>query len=180
MQAPGRSGRRFVSRVNPRAAFRFLGAGMALFAMAAGLSMSVTRSVPWFTLLVAVLLVAHFWPVLRPARPALELDEEGLRLDGLGFILWEAVGRIGVRVGEADGRALSILEIDLQAPLAIAVVRPDAGPPWRRFQTRLWRAIGPQRLLVDITQLEDPAEDVRAAIAELSGRSVGGGRGFLV
>lgn len=178
MQPPGRSGRRFSSRINPRAAFRFLGAGLALFALAAGMSVSITGQIPWLTLLVAVLLVAHFWPFVRPTRPALEVDEEGLRLDGLGFILWEAVDRTSLRAGRLDGQPLRVLEIALQAPLHIAVVRPDHGPPWRRLQAKLWRAVQDRYLLVDISHLEDPPQEICDAIAQLSGRPVQDGRGL--
>ncbi len=172
-------GRRFVAHVNAREALRFMGAGMALFCLAAVLSMIATGQVPLFTLAMGAALAFHFWPLLASRRPVLDMDVAGLELDGFGRIAWAEVRRIGtISLGDQE-RPLPLVRLALTRPLAEIQAGQRGVGGLRSLQAKLWRADGPDSLVVALGNLEDPPEAIKEAMTILSGMPVQHGRGLL-
>lgn len=171
------AGHSFEAALNPRPARTFVGAGLGLFALAAGLGIAITGNFPWSPVIFATGLVFHFWPALTGSRPALRFDRDGFWLDGLGLIPWEAVEKAAWRSKQghprAPAQAAALMQVELACPFSLAVVRPDPGPPWRGLQSRIWRRFGDTDLVIMFSGLQDPPGDVRDAFESFLGRPTG-------
>ncbi|GIU66063.1 hypothetical protein PsB1_0217 [Candidatus Phycosocius spiralis] len=129
-------------------------------------------------------LLFHFAPVLKPSKPAIELCEDGFRLDGLGLIPWQAIGQI-TYLERPQARLMSlpkiaVLEIDLVARFSLVIVRPDHGPFWRRWQARHWRKLGDKHLTVLLSGLADPPREIRHAFEIFMDEAISGPRGLII
>lgn len=172
-EPPG-GGRSFASRINPRRARKFVAFCVVLFGLIGALSYSVSGFVPLMPVLFTAGTLFHFWPALYPARPALMLEDRGMAIDGLGSFVWEGVNRARIRHITRGPVTLHLLEIDFILPASSMIgqtLRPNA---LRRLQTRTGRLIGQQRLVVDLTNLEDPPEAILGAMEYFLKRRVRG------
>jgi hypothetical protein len=170
-EPPG-GGRSFASRVRPDRAQRFVATGLVLFGAVGLLSWSVTQAVPLLPVLFAAFTIFHFWPALAASGPALQLEDRGIGVDGLGRVVWEGINKARIRHISRGPVKAHLLEIDLVLPASSMLTGQAAG--LRRLQSRIGRVIGQQRLLIDLTDLEDPPEDVLAAMEYFLKRRVRG------
>ncbi len=180
---PDLLGRSFISDFDYRPARAFVLAGIALFGLAGFASLVFLRTIPIVPLLCMAALVFHFAPTMWPRKAAIDLKNEGFRLDALGLIPWEAIGTISYHERQinqnAKGRVVALLEIELVATFDLAIVRPDGGPLWRRFQARNWRKVGDSHLTILLSGLTDAPRDIRQAFEVFLGYSITGPRGLV-
>lgn len=179
---PDLLGKVFISQFDPRPARAFVMAGIALFALAGLGTLALVKVVPLVPLICIAILVFHFAPALWPSRPAIELRNDGFRLDGLGLIPWEAIGAIAYverALGKSGRRPLALLEVNLVADFALAIVRPDPGPIWRKLQVRHWRKMGDTHLTILVSGLSDGPRDIRNAFEVFLGYPINGPRGLI-
>ncbi len=183
-ERPELLGRVFISDFDSRPARAFVLAGIGLFGLAGFASLAFLKTIPLVPLLCMAALVFHFAPALWPRKSAIDLRNEGFRLDGLGLIPWEAIGKVSYNERQitqnAKIRIVALLEIELVATFDLAIVRPDAGPPWRRFQARNWRKVGDNRLTILLSGLTDGPRDIRNAFEVFLGSPITGPRGLVV
>lgn len=180
---PDLFGRTFISEFDYRPARAFVLAGVGLFGLAGFASLALLKTIPIIPLLCIAALVFHFAPALWPSKAAIDLKNEGFRLDGLGLIPWEAIGTVTYHERQINqngkGRVVALLEIELVATFDLAIVRPDQGPVWRRFQARNWRKVGDSHLTVLLSGLTDGPRDIRQAFEVFLGHSITGPRGLV-
>lgn len=180
---PDLLGRAFSSGFDPRPARAFVLAGIGLFGLVGLASLAFLRTIPLVPLLCMAALVFHFAPALWPSKSAIDLKNEGFRLDGLGLIPWEAIGTVTYHERQinrnAKARLVALLEIELIATFDLAIVRPDAGPLWRRFQARNWRKVGQNHLTILLSGLTDSPRDIRLAFEVFLGYPIIGPRGLV-
>ncbi len=176
-------GRSFTTQFDPRPAWAFVGAGLGLFGLAAMGTIALVKTIPLAPIGCVLALLFHFAPVLWPKKPAVDLGEDGFRLDGLGLIPWEAIGEIAYHEKpqtKAERKPkIALLEIDLIARFDLAIVRADDGPIWRRWQARHWRKLGDSHLTLLLTGLTDPPRDIRSAFEVFLGHAITGPRGLI-
>jgi hypothetical protein len=110
---PEALGRTFETHFDPKPARAFVGAGLFLFSLAGLGTILLARTIPYTPMAVSLILILHFLPALFPSKPAIQLRNDGFRLDGLGLIPWEAISHIAGREKIARRSKLSTLEIDL-------------------------------------------------------------------
>lgn len=115
----------------------FGGVGVALI----GVLAAVVRGDPGLLVISAAGLMStwYFYPLVERGRPVLGGNDEGLFIDGIGFIAWDAVAGLK-RLDRAVRSIRTVtLTIELNRPLAEAIVRPASAPIWRQFMTRIWK-----------------------------------------
>ena len=180
---PDLLGRAFISSFDSRPARAFVLAGVGLFGIAGFASLALIRTIPIVPLICMAALVFHFAPALWPRKSAIDLKIDGFRLDGLGLIPWEAIGTVNYherRINQdAKARLVALLEIELVASFDLAIVRPDAGPFWRRLQARNWRKVGDNHLTILLSGLTDSPRDIRQAFEVFLGYPITGPRGLV-
>ncbi|CAN1548688.1 hypothetical protein MCEMIH15_02072 [Caulobacteraceae bacterium] len=181
---PDLLGRVFISNFDSRPARAFVLAGIGLFGLAGLASLAFLRTIPILPLICMAALVFHFAPALWPHKSAIDMRNEGFRLDGLGLIPWEAIGKVSYNERQinqnAKARVVALLEIELVATFDLAIVRPDVGPPWRRLQARNWRKVGDSHLTILLSGLTDKPRDIRQAFEVFLGSPITGPRGLVV
>lgn len=130
-----------------------------------GLVMALNGVLPLAPLVAGVAGTAWLWPALTGAA-ALEASSEGLRLDGAAVIPWRSIARVRVEA-PMQGAALLTLELAGEAPSA------------HPFVLRATRRKDARVLVVVLAALDDPPEDIAAAIELFWGRPVALIRGML-
>jgi hypothetical protein len=181
---PDLLGRVFITEFDSRPARAFVLAGIGLFGLVGLVSLTFLRTIPLVPLLCIAALVFHFAPALWPRKSAIDLRNEGFRLDGLGLIPWEAIGKVSYNERQinqnAKTRVVALLEIELIATFDLAIVRPDAGSPWQRLQARNWRKVGNNHLTILLSGLTDRPREIRQAFEVFLGSPIIGPRGLVV
>lgn len=133
--------------------------------LALGLVMALNGVLPLAPLVAGVAGTAWLWPAIAGAI-ALEASSEGLRLDGAAPIAWRAIVRVRV---EAPMQGPALMTLELAGPAA------GAHP----FVLRAARRKDERVLVVVLAALDDPPEDVAAAIELFWGRPVAVVRGIV-
>ena len=171
----------FTTGQSPARARRFMTMAALLFSMAGLVSFSVTGMFPIIPVLFTAGLALYFWPSLFPEGDAIVMERRGLSISGLGRILWEAVDRAHIRHFKRGGVSIQLLEITLAASIDVVCVEPDPRTGiMSKFQVKPWRSLGPTKLVIDLSNLNDPPEDIKAALEHFLRERAHGRRGLTV
>jgi len=120
----------------------------------------------WLPAMLGLATAFYFAPMLS-RRPVMELTENGVWLDALGLIPWTRVAAVEGRHFLRQGRSgLEQLDLSLDRPIELALVARAPAPPWRDWQIRSWRVLGPERIRVVFGRLEDDPLEIRRAFDE--------------
>ncbi len=133
--------------------------------LAVGLVMALNGVLPLAPLVAGVAGTAWLWPALTGAT-ALVAGSDGLSLDGAAPIHWRNIVRVRV---EAPVQGPALLTMELAGPA------PSAHP----FVLRASRRKEERIVVVALSALDDPPEDIGAAIELFWGRPVAIVRGIV-
>lgn len=119
--------------------------------------------------LVAAALAAWFYPTVT-REPQVGAREDGLFVDGIGFLDWSAVSALTLHSTAVRSIMLTKLVIQLNTDMDKAVAKPQRQPFWRSLMMRNWRlkkdADGHPAVVVDLHTLRMPPEQVLSRLRQ--------------
>jgi len=106
----------------------------------------------------------YHWPYVARDRRALVVSPEGITLDRLGLLPWNAIS--DAVIVERYVRAIrnAELRISLRRPLETAVEDAPSVGFVRRYMYRCWKTLGPQEIAVRLSTLDKKPETIEAAV----------------
>jgi hypothetical protein len=109
-----------------------------------GVLAAVLNGAPGFLVLslIGTLSAFHYAPLLETQVPQLGANADGLYLARIGVMRWEAIAGLTVERRSIRSVRLATLVVELDRPLAEAVVLPEPVPLLRRLTARLARVRG--------------------------------------
>lgn len=126
-------------------------------------------NLPWMTLLSAFssAFAIHFWPFTSPTRIILQLDDQGLAVDGIGRISWSDIDHVEVVELPRHPKRLvakDVMRVALNRPLEQAAKdMPEMDRP--AWHTILPIIENPSSVLVPLNRLSDEPADIARAFS---------------
>ncbi len=127
--------------------------------------------VPFLAVAALVPLAIAFWhtPMIEKGASQLGASGEGLFVERIGVIDWDAIDRIDVKRTAVRSIELTRLEILLACPFENAIARAQTLPAWKGYTMRNWKksqgANGQETIVVNLHTL---AADPQAVLDRLS------------
>lgn len=139
--------------------------------VAAILGMSgLLMGLPVLSLLAAGLtfIALRSWPLTRHNRPALVLSAQGVEIDGLGLVKWKDVARVDSGVVQVKAMKRPAIDLTFTKPLQDVFNATDA-TRLRPWEIRIFNLRKTGQLRLDISRMEDAAEDILDAFKHFHG-----------
>jgi hypothetical protein len=133
-----------------------------LFIAAIGAMAFLAGSGAGFLVVTAAGLVAtfHFYPLVEAGRPQLGANDDGLFIEGIGFIDWAEIAELELFRTSVRSIMMTNLIVTLARPLGDAVIKREKQEWWRVLTTRCYKPTAPQQLLIPLHPLQGEPDEI--------------------
>ncbi|WP_417692674.1 hypothetical protein [Roseibium sp.] len=109
--------------------------------------------------LIPIFFAYWHYPMIDRGQPQLAANKDGLFLERLGFLKWDAISGLNLKESSVRSIELRTLEISLNAPLPDALAKPQVFPVWKAMMARNWK----------VGKAEDELPVIRVNLLPLTG-----------
>lgn len=119
--------------------------------------------------LIPIFIAYWFYPMIDRGQPQLGANKDGLFLERLGFLKWDAISAFELKKTSVRTIEVTKLSMKLNRPLEEAIAKPQVFPFWKAFMSRCWKVVKPAKdaqadapveILVDLHPLEADPEEI--------------------
>ncbi|MFD1695179.1 hypothetical protein [Roseibium aestuarii] len=114
--------------------------------------------------LIPIFVAYWHYPMVDRGQPQLGANKDGLFLERLGFLRWDAIAGFHLRQTSVRMIEIAVLDITLTGTLEDAIAKAQVFPFWRAVMTRCWKVKknqdGQTVLRVNLHPLNGEAEEI--------------------
>lgn len=89
--------------------------------------------------LIPIFVAYWYYPMVDRGQPQLGANKDGLFLERLGFLSWDAISSLDLKATAVRTIDIKVLKITLNRPLEEAIAKPQVFPVWKAVMTRNWK-----------------------------------------
>lgn len=114
--------------------------------------------------LIGLMTTFYFYPLVETGRPQLGANDDGLFIEGIGFIDWAEIADLELFRTSVRTIVMANLIVTLTRPLEDAVVKPERLATWRRVTSRCYKRQSPVLIEIPLHPLRGDADEVFARL----------------